>query len=182
MLTSPRMVGFSLLELMMALSFISILSALALPSYSRWIVKQRAEVDANTILRLLHTARSHTVQTGERISFCGADKHHRCVRDNIFYWQVFHDSNQNKRWDKGEELVQTALQKATRHTALRASGNATDLVFNIDGSARRFGSIYTCNRIKDYAILKRVSVNRSGRSYVVPNKKIRTSQIERFCT
>ena len=178
---TKNVAGFNLLELMITLSLMSILSAVALPNYNNWTAAQRAEADARTVLRLIQMTRSEAIYSGKQLTFCGTDENQLCVGGQVRYWQVFEDSNANGRIDDGETLFQTAEQSTIALTSVISSRNPQRIIFSSAGSADSFGSAFICHRFGSKPILKRISVNRSGRAYIVSKKKITKHLIEKYC-
>lgn len=65
--------GFSLIEFMVAIVIVSLLFALAVPSYSSWIQNQQIRNAAESILNGIQIARSEAVKnnTSARLALCG---------------------------------------------------------------------------------------------------------------
>lgn len=68
---SPRhKQGFTLVELMIAIAVVAILSAIALPSMSNFLVKMRVDNEISEMQRLLLTARNMAINTGKNTTVC----------------------------------------------------------------------------------------------------------------
>lgn len=62
--------GFTLVEVMVAIAVISIISAIALPNMSNFLVKMRVDNEISEMQRLLLTARNMAINTGKNTTVC----------------------------------------------------------------------------------------------------------------
>jgi len=62
--------GFTLIELMVAIAVVAILSAIALPSMSDFLVRMRVDNEISEMQRLLLTARNMAINTGKNTTIC----------------------------------------------------------------------------------------------------------------
>lgn len=62
--------GFTLIEVMIAIAVVAILSAIALPSMSNFLVKMRVDNEISEMQRLLLTARNMAINTGKNTTVC----------------------------------------------------------------------------------------------------------------
>ena len=67
---SYRKHGFTLVELIVAIAVIAILSTIALPSMSNFLVKMRVDNEITEMQRLLLTARNIAINTGKNTTVC----------------------------------------------------------------------------------------------------------------
>lgn len=68
--SSTRKQGFTIIEAMVAIAVVSILSAIALPSMSDFLVKMRVDNEISEMQRLLLTARNMAINTGKNTTVC----------------------------------------------------------------------------------------------------------------
>jgi len=68
--SSHRKHGFTLIELIVAIAVVAILSAIALPSMSNFLVKMRVDNEISEMQRLLLTARNMAINTGKNTTVC----------------------------------------------------------------------------------------------------------------
>ena len=105
--------GLSAIELLTVLGILSILMALAVPGFQalieRWRVQQAVEAMKST----LYYARSEAVKRGGHVGIQkNANNTNGCGLATTKEkwscgWFVFHDSNSNGAWNKGEEVLQS---------------------------------------------------------------------------
>lgn len=62
--------GFTLVELIVAIAVVAILSIIALPSMSNFLVKMRVDNEITEMQRLLLTARNMAINTGKNTTVC----------------------------------------------------------------------------------------------------------------
>jgi type IV fimbrial biogenesis protein FimT len=101
--------GMTLIELMISVVITSILSTIALPSFNDFIVQLRVDNEISRLARLLHTARSHAISSGDNVIICPLENNSTCSVNWYEQLSVFIDSNGNKKFDStdGELLIAT---------------------------------------------------------------------------
>lgn len=67
---SHRIKGFTLLEILLTISILGIITAVALPSISEVIVKTRVDNEVSALHRLILNARNAAVNTGKNVTVC----------------------------------------------------------------------------------------------------------------
>lgn len=68
--SAPHKQGFTLIELMVAIAVVAILSAIALPSLSDFLIRMRVDNEISEMQRLLLTARNMAINTGKNTTVC----------------------------------------------------------------------------------------------------------------
>jgi type IV fimbrial biogenesis protein FimT len=71
--------GFTLLELMVALTIAAILMTVALPNYREFIMSNRMTTATNDFVTTLAMARSEAVKRGEGVTICSSDDMETCT-------------------------------------------------------------------------------------------------------
>lgn len=65
--------GFTLMELMVSIAVLGILTAVAVPSFTSMINKNRLVSQSNELLAAIQFARAEAIRTSARVTFCGTD-------------------------------------------------------------------------------------------------------------
>ena len=98
-----RSLGFTLLELMVALTIVGILMAIAAPSFREGLMGVRISGQTNDLMSDLALARSESVKRNQAVFLCASNNEATCEgaawSDG---WIVFADANGNNAWDDGE--------------------------------------------------------------------------------
>jgi type IV fimbrial biogenesis protein FimT len=69
----PRAAGFSLVEMMIAVSLAAVLMAIGVPMYRETIARSRLSEQTNELVGALTIARSEAITTNQTVAFCRAD-------------------------------------------------------------------------------------------------------------
>lgn len=98
--------AYSLVELLVALTILSILMAVALPGFTSHLQRTRQNIHIDEMLAALYFSRGEAVSRRTTISLC--DDIEKCSSKR---WRgqlvIFVDSNQNGRLDDGETILRT---------------------------------------------------------------------------
>lgn len=86
-----RAFGFTLLELLTALTVAGIVLATGVPSYQAMVRNNRASANANALVAALSTARSEAVRRSDRVSLCRSSDGEECGDSWEDGWIVFVD-------------------------------------------------------------------------------------------
>lgn len=162
-----RHLGFTLLELLMVITIMAALLALAAPSFVSVIRNNRLTAQVNQLVYSLTLARSEAVKRGAPVSMCKSSNGTACQTTGVNWengWMVFSDLDRDGVYDAadGEELLQIT-QPLTEGYTLRGSTELVDRVtFDPLGVSRVQGTFMLCagNRT-DYA--RASGVNLAGR-------------------
>ena len=79
--------GFTLVELMVTIAVVAIISAIALPSMSNFIVKMRVDNQITELQRLLLTARNNAINTEQNTSVCPLSGN-VCATNNNWHGEI----------------------------------------------------------------------------------------------
>lgn len=158
--------GFTLIEVMVAIAVVSILSAIALPSMSNFLVKMRVDNEISEIQRLLLTARNMAINTGKNTTVCPLSSSGACTSN----WQneisVFTNSDNmlatNNTFLAPDELIKI---KSEIKSGDKLQYAQTSIIYTPDGRLLTASANFSyCP--KDKADQSRgISVALSGRSY-----------------
>lgn len=164
-------VGFTLMELMVAMAITAILVMQAVPAFSGMLRSLRLSAAASAYFSSASLARSEAIKRNSRVVLCKSALGTACNATGGWDqgWIVFHDANGNAMWDEGEDLVarQGALQSSIRFTgndpvANYVSYTATGKSKLVSG-AFQAGTLTVCAETKAPAEARQIIINGTGR-------------------
>lgn len=128
--------GFTLLELMVTLSVLAILVALAVPSFTSLINSNRLAAQANEVVASLQLARTEAIRQNSRAVVCRTTNGTSCAGANGQWarWITYVDTDRNKAISAGE-----IVRDSTAANAVRISSDVNTITFFADGIARTGG-------------------------------------------
>ncbi|UVE18499.1 GspH/FimT family pseudopilin [Pseudomonas sp. LS44] len=151
MLPKPHK-AFSLIELLCALTLLSLFISITLPNFSRWIELNRTQSLHNLLYTQLYQARTSSVLHNRDVEVCGSSNGQDCDDSWQSGWLL-------RYCDTGQLITQHRLS-AQDH--LRWAGFTPRIRFHENGTAPLGnGRFYLCDR-NDQVILQ-VVLNRQGR-------------------
>ena len=104
-----RQLGFTLIELMIAVALTGILLGMGVPAMNMFISNARQTGMINDFVASMHTARSTAITTNSRVTICPSSNGNSCeVVDWDQGWIVFGDLDSDQVVDPGERIVATA--------------------------------------------------------------------------
>jgi len=152
--------GFTFVELLVSLIVLSLLSALAFPSYSGYKARRSVSLKAWEIKRSLELGRSIAVTQNTQIKVCTATVWHQCVKRFGERLLVFEDLNGDRRWTDNESLYKD-VTLGDFAVKLSASGRAY-VRFKGSGESLESGNFLVCSaRAEDFG--RQVIIFRTGR-------------------
>lgn len=150
--------GYSLLELLVALSIVTILLLLAVPSWQNWIIYHQEKIYVNQIVSALRFARAQAILNNTNVIYCASDDGQNCG-DQWSEGQIIETTN-NQRLRVFSSLPQTLHLKWQGSFALD-----NFIQFSAAGFTKeQQGSFYLCG--KPHSSGFRIRVVRSGRAAV----------------
>lgn len=160
-LVIKKLMGFTILELLVTLSIFSILSLLVIPSYFGYQSRHNVSLKAWEIKRALELARSTAVAKYLQIKACPSSLHYSCVTESGIKFLVFKDINGDHQWSRDEPIYKD-IGIDDFKVKLSASGGRPFFRFKPTGESMESGNILVCNPFKtDFA--KQVIVFSGGR-------------------
>ena len=99
--------AFTLLELMVSLTVISVLMAIAIPNFTPFIVKMRVNNEISELHRMLLITRNTAINNGQKTILCPLDSSSKCTSQWQNSLSVFIDLNNNKQLDVNETVIKT---------------------------------------------------------------------------
>ena len=140
--------GFSLIELLMSLALLSVLLAVALPSFSSVLTRVQLDSDVSTIRAGLSFTRMAALSKHKQIIACRWDGGNGCTGDaavGTLVWEdgvfVYVDVDNNKLWDP---LIDTSLKVLPFTASNRVTWNRGEkVIFKSDGSCPGYNGTFT---------------------------------------
>lgn len=128
--------GFTLMELMLAIAVLGILTAVAVPSFTAMINRNRLTSQSNELLAAIQYARMEAIRTSAKVTFCGTDiadaeADDDCADGEQPYWVVLGSTAGG-----GQEL----LRVFEVEEPLKVSSDLELITFSADGLARDPGT------------------------------------------
>ncbi len=146
--------GFTLLELIVAISIAGILMAMAIPSFSDMMRNNRLTTYANELVTALNLARSEAVKRGvpvtvRKISAAGIGTYWSTLG-----WNVFVDTNGNGTLDTATdptEIILRTYDKLPNNFSLIGNGNVfrDRVTYQADGTTNNISGTFALCNISD---------------------------------
>lgn len=176
--TGNKLLGFTLIELMVTLSVLGILLALAAPSLRDFLVANRLSTNVNSVIGLLNYARSEAIVRNQAVAVCARDGASGQCSTSQFWGElelmVFVDVNGNNNFDAGDEMLKTttAVDVSNTQMAMTVGSNIPNFVgFGANGMSQRNFRL-NINAIGDAAYElkygRTICISRPGRARVGP--------------
>lgn len=165
--------GFTVIELLVVVSMLSILTAMALPSFKLLIDRWRVQQAVDNIRATMFYARSEAIRRGGDVYVEKLPKTTpgctlaESAADWDCGWVVFIDANNDKRWNAGEEIQRFAASPSLTVTRSTESANiAIDRWGMIDGGDSVGFTIAPYPSTETSPLTKDVCIAASGRMLV----------------
>jgi|TARA_B110000240_G_scaffold79405_1_gene90507 type IV fimbrial biogenesis protein FimT len=157
----PRQEGFSLIELLICISILSLLLTISLPSMTSFTGQQRVAVQIIEIRNSLQLARSLAVMQGKIWKVCMLDAQQNCVKQNGVSLVVFRDDNNDNQRNQDEKSAKTSTIEKL-NIKLSASNRAY-IRFKMTGESMESGNFEVCASDPNVIKGRQVIIYRSGR-------------------
>jgi len=162
--------GFTLLELLITTTIITLLMSMALPSFTKLWQKQQADVYIETLQRAMASARYTAITSREIVSICPYTET-ACGEEWENGIMIFIDKNNNGIIDDAETL-QEFIDFAPNSSTInwRASGRKNYLRYSPTGMARQFGRFHICDKEGDLTLARALVISRQGRTRIYKDR------------
>jgi type IV fimbrial biogenesis protein FimT len=137
MISKRRISGFTMMELIVAMSIVAILLAIGIPSFRYVTISNRIATEVNGLLGDMQFARSEAVKEGLPVTVCSSTDGQNCNGGPTWQggWIVFLDSNGNQTVDPGETVMRVQNKFSSTDTFVPDNGAFTAITFNREGYA-----------------------------------------------
>jgi len=166
-------IGFTLVDLLTALSIFLILTTIAVPSFTQLSRRKAQETDVNSLLHLLNFSRQEAVNRSTHIVICSSENDETCTKDWKYPIIVFVDDNNNHKWDLSEMLLRRhTLGNSQQQLNWRSALNY--LSFDANGTTGyQNGRFYFCStHSEEYRA--QLIVYRTGRTRLASEAELKT--------
>ncbi len=158
--------GFSLIELLISLSLISLTATIGIPVASKFIQQQKVTSDLYSVVRMINLARTEAIKTKKTVDVCGLNSNDDCHS----HWIKLAILEQEERSSKGHQpLHQTQLTGNYRSAQWSSFQRSSKLSFNASGFSNHLnGSLYLCHA-KHPELNRAIRVSKSGKTTIISN-------------
>lgn len=147
--------GFTIIELMITLSVMAVLAAIAIPSFERLILTNAADKYRDDLYSSLVLARSEALARGTSVTLCTSTNISTtmtCSGDSADWqsgWLMFEDRDNDSTLDAGEEVL-SVYQNLAQRSAVLTFNNGDNITFNRLGGAKDKGTFRLCRNDVGY--------------------------------
>lgn len=154
--------GFTLLELLITLSIMAIITALALPAMGSMIESSRSRAVRQQLQSFLGEARSQALSTSRIVTVCHLAENSECSDDLAFPLTMFADFDRNAELGEEEEILKTLDFSLPQDSSIKWNRNGYIRFWPSGGTGALTGSITYCHFYDDKYEF-RVVIARTGR-------------------
>lgn len=134
-----RSQGFTLIELIVALSVLAIIVAMAVPSFTSLINSNRLSTNANELVAAVQLAKMESLRRGMRVAVCESSDGDTCTDgDDWVQWITIADIDRDGDFDGSDEVLRVGIAKAPVQVRVSSDigDNGNRIEFRPDGLAR----------------------------------------------
>jgi type IV fimbrial biogenesis protein FimT len=160
-----------LIELLVSMSVLAILMAIAIPAYRIVHVNHQLAVQANTFLTALYFARGEAIKRNSRVALCKSSTGEACADAGNWQqgWIVFVDGNNDGSRDETERLLLRGPALPVGF-AMKGNGPLANYVSytplgltSLTSGAFQAGTITLCPPVGSQGAARRVVISITGR-------------------
>lgn len=136
--------GLTLIELLVTISILAILMALAIPSFQSMIASSSLTTTTNDLANTLAQARSNAIRRGGRVTVCKSASATQCATTGNWEqgWIVFNDttkSGTSANVDTGEAIT---FVTPAQPTGIVINGNLSYISYAADGQTKEMSGAF----------------------------------------
>ncbi|MCW8127499.1 GspH/FimT family pseudopilin [Microbulbifer halophilus] len=157
--------GFTLVELMLTLTILAVVMAVAIPPMADFLNRHRNETQRQRLFDLVALARSKAYSEGKIYTLCGSTDGEECSGDWSAYILLFVDSNGNHERES-DETIERKISDLPADASLEWNSLQDYLQYRPDGhTQRQTGNFKYCppDGAPDYGWI--IVLNATGRPY-----------------
>ena len=125
--------GYTLVEILVSIAVVSILAAIAIPSFKYVTTSNRITTEVNTLLGDMQFARAEAIKEGRSVTVCEANNTYTACGGSTSWdngWIVFMDLNGDGVWQAGESILRTQKAFTSGDTFVADQAGTTGVTFN----------------------------------------------------
>lgn len=164
--------GVTLIELMITLTVMGVLLAIAVPSFESLIASSRLSTSTNDLLSTIAQSRSEAIRRGQRIVLCVQDPANagQCAAAGGWEqgWLAYIDTDRDGALDGGEETLISAPRQ-TANISIPANGAALDITFLPSGRVTAATTLRVCSsssQLNNDARARNILINAGGQAII----------------
>ena len=156
--------GFTLIDVLIALSISAIVFGFAIPSFGDLVKKNQTHTAVNHLSRILNYARTLSISTTEVVTICPQQDEY-CGKDWSNGFLIFIDKNNNGKREESEQIDRIeSLTTSSGKLKWAAFGSRYYLKYRPSGSAyQQNGSFTYCPKNNDPHYAHQIIINHAGR-------------------
>lgn len=165
-LTGNRSRGFTLIELMVTITILAVLAAMAAPSFNSAILSNKLTGFANSFVASAQLARSEAIKRNAVVRVCRSADGASCASSGTWQqgWIVFNDIDNDGVVDTNETVIQ--VQQAIS-TDYHFTGDSYDIAFQSTGGIPALLTLSLCRSTPSAGNQERtVKISATGRTSV----------------
>lgn len=166
MLSQPIQKGFTLVELMITISIMAIILAIAVPNFIHLLKKIEANNVSNHLQTFLTTGKQNALIYQKTITLCVANEQYQCINRNGTRLLVFTDNNNNQKYDSTTDFLYDDQSVSLRFGTLVTSVALHRTYIELKPSSGRpigyMGHIKYCPKDNDSQFMFKVSFSKTG--------------------
>ena len=144
--------GYTLVEILVSITIVSILAAIAIPSFKYVTTSNRITSEVNTLLGDMQFARAEAIKEGQSVTVCEANNTYSACGGSTSWhngWIVFMDLNGDGAWQAGETILRTQKAFTGGDTFVADLAGTTGVTFNRLGYGNTHAASTTTIKLHD---------------------------------
>jgi type IV fimbrial biogenesis protein FimT len=135
--------GFTLVELLMSVTLLGILTAVAVPSFKSALLGSRLSTFASSFMATAQLARSEAIKRNAAVTMCPSANGQSCAVSGGWQqgWIVFNDRNSNGEVDSDETRIHYQQSIGSEYSF---AGSLSTVVFQASGLSASSGTLTLC--------------------------------------